>query len=80
MKRKKKQQNVCELYKNLKLVEYGNIIIIRKYFNLENFAFLQGKAQESFFFCAYIWKVLSKNMKKILRNFLFSGFTSSLMK
>ena len=30
------------------------IKIIRKYFNLENFAFLQGKLQETFLFCFFV--------------------------
>ena len=63
--KERKQQYGCEHYKNLskdekqKLVEYRKkhyrmkkmlFVIVRKYFNLEIFASLRGKPQETFFF------------------------------
>ena len=41
------------------------IIIIRKYVNLEKFFFFIRESIRNFSFCAYVWKVLSQQTKKV---------------
>ena len=76
-----------KMKKKKKLVEYRKkyyemrkkiIFIIRKYFNLENFASLQRKYKKLFSFVLTFEKVCLNKQKT--RNIWFSGFASCLLK
>ena len=68
-----KKKSFLSIEKNIIEWEKCLIIIIRKCFNLENFASLRGKVSEAFFFCKYVWKVLAKNVKKMWEIFEFQA-------
>ena len=76
-----------KMKKKKKLVEYRKkyyemrkkiIFIIRKYFNLENFASLQRKYKKLFSFVLMFEKVCLNKQK--IQNIWFSGFASCLLK
>ena len=36
--------------------------------NIENNVIEKGKVQETFFFCTYVWKAISQQIKNVKRN------------